>query len=296
MENNTAYDKITQIIIAELEKGSIPWQKPWATAGAPVNAKTGKEYRGINTLVLGLTAQTRGFKSNLWLTFNQAKDMGGYIKKGATGTPVVFWKLFTAEDKDTGEETTIPLLRHTTAFNLDQTEGVELPESRATTEHPEPLEPIVVAERVVDNMPNKPQMTVGGSRAFYKPSTDTVNMPERQSFKTSEGYYGTLFHELGHATGHASRLNRKGIASDRDFFGGQTYSKEELVAELTAAFVCGSIGIATTNEITNSVAYIQSWLKALKDDRKLLVHAAAAAQKAADYILGKVKPVDAETE
>jgi antirestriction protein ArdC len=277
-------DIITDAIIAKLESGVIPWKKPWnGSALAPRNYVTDKAYRGINAFLLTNTQ----FASPFFLTFKQVMEKKGSLKAGSKGFPVVFWSMVKAEDNETGDEKNIPFLKYYTVFNIEQT-SLEVP---AITEALLDFNPIEEAERMVANMPMAPEIRHGQAKAYYSPSFDYVNMPKRELFHCSEEYYNVLFHELGHSTGHKSRLARKGV-TEASYFGSHEYSKEELVAEMAAAFCCGELGIIPAT-LDNSAAYIQSWLKALKsqDNRNLIVSAASQAQKAFDYILDR-KPVE----
>lgn len=273
---------ITEQIIDRLEKGEIPWRRPWtplAGPNAPRNLLTGKPYRGINTFILAC----QSFSCPYWLTYKQARDKGGNIRRGETGTTVVFWKWVEVEDSENGEEKAIPFLRHYTVFNLEQTEGIEAPPSPIVIE--KPFNPIQTAEDIIAAMPRRPEIRHSGSRAYYKPTCDLVNIPPRETFHQEEEYYCTLFHEIGHATGHSSRLNRKGV-TDYTSFASHEYSKEELVAEMTAAFLCAETGIEQAT-IDNSAAYIQSWLKELNNDKSMVILAAGQAQKAVDFIINR---------
>lgn len=281
-EKIDVYQIITDRIIAMLEKGTVPWQKPWnGGANAPKNLVSGKEYRGVNSFILAAS----GFESPYWLTFKQAAALGGSVRKGEKATPVVFWKWLEVDDNDsvTGKKR-IPLLRYYSVFNVAQCDDIpadKLPAPVTERKHTAVEE----AEAVVQAMPKKPAIKLGHSAAFYSPASDFVGMPSPETFKASEYYYGTLFHELTHATGHASRLARKGIV-EFDEFGSDQYAGEELVAEMGAAFLCGHVGIVD-RVVDNSAGYISHWLGKLRDDRKLVVQAAAQAQKAVDFILNK---------
>jgi len=280
---STVYDIINQRIIELLEKGTVPWRKPWNTQiNMPKNLVSKKEYQGVNVFLLNCMP----YGSPYWLTFKQAKEKGGHIRKGEKSTPVIFWKLLDKMTTDASEEEgkngKIPLLRYYSVFNIEQCEGIEIPEPE---EVPRTFNPIDRAEEVILSMPHIPDIRHGGNRAYYRPSSDTISLPPRYSFESSEEFYCCCFHELTHATGHETRLARKTVM-ETTVFGSNEYSKEELVAEMGAAFLCGHCGIEQRT-LENSAAYIQGWLKALKDDRKLLVHAASQAQKAADYILDR---------
>ena len=274
------YEIITEQIIEKLEKGEIPWNRPWVGSEYPKNLVSKKEYRGINPFLL----MSGRYTSPYWVSYKQAQDMGGNVKKGEKSTMVVFWKQIKVKDRKDNEaiEKIIPMLRYYRVFNVEQCEGIE-GKVPALNVNPD-FQPIAACEKTVNDMQNKPTIEHRESRAYYRPSTDTVNMPQRESFVNEEFYYSVMFHELGHSTGHKDRLDRKDCNEGQ--FGSETYSKEELVAEMTAAFICGHCQIENKT-IDNSAAYIQSWLGKLKNDSKLVVLAAAAAQKAADYILNR---------
>lgn len=283
---NDVYQIITDRIISALEAGTVPWNKPWqskladGSSNAPANYRSGKAYRGVNAFLLGMTP----YDCPLWLTFKQAKEAGGCVRKGEKGMPVVFWKRLLGVDKATGEKKVIPLLRYYTVFNVRQCEGIEWNAPIAPVTGPA-FDPIANAVAIIEGMQNRPEIRHAGPQAYYSPSLDYVNMPKPEAFNAPEMYYSISFHELTHATGHKGRLNRKGVAFDNARFGSETYSKEELVAEMGAAFLCGHAGILNAT-IGDSAAYVANWLKVLKDDRKLVVQAAGLAQRAADYILG----------
>jgi antirestriction protein ArdC len=265
------YEVITTRIIELMQKGTVPWRQPWRGGNAsPKNLVSGKPYRGINVLMLGC----QGYTSPYWLTYNQAKDRGGNVKKGEKGTPVVFYKTY--EDKD---ENNRFVLRYFTAFNADQCEGIETPKpERAKTPH----ERIEACEAIVKGY-RGPTIQTGG-RACYQPLTDTVTVPAIDAFDRREEYYSTLFHELAHSTGAKHRLDREGITSGI-VFGSHNYSYEELIAECGAAFLCGATGIDAAT-VDNSAAYLASWIKKLKSEPQWIVKASSAAAKAADLIRG----------
>ncbi|NTW87742.1 MAG: DUF1738 domain-containing protein [Desulfobulbaceae bacterium] len=278
MGNPNVYEIITEQVLEIMSQGVIPWKKPWNARSAHRNLITGKQYRGINVFILSCT----GFSSPWWLSFKQAKEKGGMVRKGEKGRQIVFWKPFLTQDTETGKDKKVFMLRYYTVFNLDQIEGVEAPQESETIE----LEPIAEAERIVSEMQNRPTIEeAGGNKACYYPGKDSVQMPFFQDFDESEKYYSVLFHELGHSTGHVSRLARKEVQVCSRF-GSEDYSKEELVAEMTAAFICGESGILPAT-VENSAEYLQSWSAKLKDDKKMVINAAAAAQRAADYILNR---------
>jgi len=273
---DTPYQVITDRILALLEQGTVPWRQPWdSTTGLPRNLFSQRPYRGINVWLL--TAM--GYASPFWATFHQVKEAGGSIRKGEHGVPVVFWKVYDHEDPDTGDQEKRFVLRQYTVFNTTQFDGVAVPEIPVT---PHRFTPIERCAQLVDAMPHRPTILEGHQRAFYKPATDTLHMPSPACFHCPEAYYTILFHELTHAVGHPSRLNRKTL-TDLCLFGSPTYAKEELVAEMGAAYLGGVCGIANAT-IANSAAYLQSWIQVLRHDATLLVQAAAQAQRAADYI------------
>ncbi len=271
------YEIITERIMQKLEQGVVPWHKPWEQ-GIPRNLVSKHPYRGINVF---LTASA-GFSSPYWLTLKQANELRGSIQKGAKGTPVIFWKWLEREEPE-DEATTarrVPLLRYYTVFNLEQTTGIDAP----VEPDKQAFQPLEQCERIVAGMPQRPAIQHGEPRAYYVPTWDRVNMPRPELFDSPEEFYSTLFHELTHSTGHASRLNRSTL-TDLCPFGSTNYSKEELVAEMGAAFLCGACGIENRT-VDNSAAYVASWLRVLKNNRQMVILAAAQAQRAADFIQG----------
>lgn len=275
---NEVYERITDRITALLAQGTVPWHKPWkATTGLPRNLISHKPYRGINAFLL----LAMSYESPHWLTFRQATALGGSVRKGEKACPVVFWKQLKIEDKESDETKRIPLLRYYHVFNVAQCDGLKaLP---APTEEPtdRPAKP----EEILAKMPQPPVVKHGLTRAFYSPLEDWVGLPDRERFANQEGYYATLYHELVHSTGHEKRLNRASMKESTGY-GSNPYCREELVAEMGAAFLCGEAEIAE-RIVENSAAYIQGWLTQLQNDKTLLVQAAAQAQKAADFILGR---------
>jgi len=276
-EKVDVYQIVTDRIIGMLEDGVVPWNKPWATGSdAPMNLVSKKAYRGVNVWLLSCA----GFSSPYWVSYKQATELGGQVRKGEKSTPVVYWKMFETIDKDTKEKKVIPMLRYYNVFNVSQCDGLNIP----VTDEPQiTFNPIEEAEKIVANMQKKPVITHSEQSAYYRRDSDIVNMPQKETFKGEAEYYSTLFHELTHATGHESRLGRfQNVVSK---FGDTNYAKEELVAEMGASYLCGVAGIVDRT-IDNSAAYIASWLKRLKDDKKLVVSAAGKAHAACDYILG----------
>lgn len=288
------YDQITDKIITELEAGHVPWVQPWGTAAAkaplamPRNAATRRQYSGINVLILWGAVIEHGFQGQSWLTFRQALALGGNVRKGERGTTVVYADRFVPDDekrraRETGEEVqAIPFLKRFTVFNAAQCEN--LPEEIATTAPPpvptliEPTVEAVIRATGID-------FRIGGNRAFYVPSLDYVQVPPPQAYFEPINWHRTALHELGHATGHPSRLGRDLTGT----FGTKKYAFEELVAEMNAAFCCASLGIVPT---VRHADYIGSWLDVLREDNRAIVRAASQASKAADWILGFV-PADA---
>ena len=273
---SNVYAKVTDKIIALLEKGTVPWQRPWS-GGVPKNLVSAKPYRGINSLVLGLCSP---FASCFWLTYRQAQSRGGHVRRGERGFPVLFFR-FKDKERADGKTDRIPITRYYTVFNVEQCQDIEAPQP----ERPNDIQPIEACEEIVAGYPNSPTIEHGLARAYYQPSSDTINMPARPLFSSAEEYYSTLFHEISHSTGHGSRLERTAVM-DPIKFGTHAYSKEELCAELGASFLCAEAGIDPAT-IDNSAAYINSWLAKLRHDRRMLVQAASQAQQAADWILGR---------
>lgn len=289
------YQVITDRLITLLDKGVNPWVKPWNSAsGAPTSLSTGKVYRGINHLLLAITAMERNYTSKYWGTYEQISKRGGQVRKGETSTQVVLWTTFQVKDeKDPTKTKTVPTIRLFRVFNADQADDLGLP----VVEQVERTETEVIDEIEAALAPYEATLAAiraGGDRAFYRPATDVLTLPARETFHSTATYYDARFHELGHSTGHLSRLNREGVAGF-DHFGSQQYSREELVAQLTASFLSGHFGLIAET-IENSAAYLQSWIEVLKDDKKMIVKAAGQAQKAADLILDRQAPAVGEAE
>ena len=281
------YDDITDKIIAELEDGRLPWVQPWGTAAAqaplamPRNAATSRQYSGINVLILWGAVIQQGYPTQHWLTFRQALSLGGNVRKGERGTTVVYADRFTPEDekrraRETGEDAnSIPFLKRFTVFNAAQCEG--LPDDIAVEAPPPPpglIEPRVeelIAATGID-------FRIGGNRAFYVPSQDYVQVPPPQAYFEPINWHRTALHEMGHATGHASRLGRDFSGA----FGTRKYAFEELIAEISSAFCCASLGIVPT---VRHADYIGSWLEVMREDSRAIVRAASQASKAADWLL-----------
>jgi antirestriction protein ArdC len=291
------YDEITDKIVAELEAGRVPWVQPWGTAAAkaplamPRNAATGRHYSGINVLILWGAVVEHGFLGQSWLTFRQALALGGNVRKGERGTTVIYADRFVPDDerrraRETGDEAqAIPFLKRFTVFNAAQCEN--LPDDIPIVAPPPPaclIEPKVEALIRATGI----DFRIGGSRAFYVPALDYVQVPPPHAYFEPINWHRTALHELGHATGHRSRLGRDMAGS----FGSKKYAFEELVAEMNAAFCCASLGIVPT---VRHADYIGSWLEVLREDNRAIVRAASHASKAADWLLGFV-PLEGERE
>lgn len=285
------YQKFTELIISKLDQGIIPWRKPWNDMGAPSNYFTKKSYQGINLWLLA----SYGHKYPFYLTFRQAKNLGGKIKKGAKACPICFWN-FVYIDKETGNK--IPekevmnfpkeriskhtFLREYKVFPIEEIEGIEWELPSITKD---PLIPInKQCHQIWENMHHKPNLINQGSEAYYRKDLDEITMPSKNLISQAEAYYGVLFHEMIHSTGHESRLMRKGIMEPH-LFGSAEYSKEELIAEMGAGYLNNLTGILNEELLENSTAYIKHWITEFKNDKHLLIKAATQAQKAVDYIL-----------
>lgn len=279
------YDEVTRKVIAQLEGGRLPWVQPWGRAGGaalslPRNGITGRRYSGVNILLLWGAVIEHGYPSQGWLTFRQALAAGGCVRKGERGTTVVYADRFTprAEQERAAREGDAPgkvaFLKRFTVFNLAQCDGLEgadpepapLPE-REVVPHAEAL----IAATGAD-------FRIGGNMAFYSPSLDYVQVPPQPAFRDQINYYRTAFHELSHWTGHGSRLDR----DQSGVRGGKAYAREELVAEMGAAFLCASLGIVPT---VRHADYIGSWLEVVREDNRAIFRAASQASKAADFLL-----------
>lgn len=278
------YEAVTNRILSELEAGQIPWRKTWK-AGLPKSLSTGKEYRGVNLLVLGCTA----FTSRYWVTFCEVQRQGGHVRKGERATAVVYWKWRTPEElkelsEKTGKAQVAPFVPFTSAvFNLDQVEGIGRPADEALDRTINRLE---VASQMLEVMPDKPELLhTHTAEPAYIPQLDRVMLPHLSQFENADEYFATLFHELVHSTGNPKRLNRFVEAKGDQM---EKYSFEELVAEFGAAFLCGFAGIENPNTDALQASYIEGWSRVFRQDSRILVRAASAAQKATDYIRGKI--------
>lgn len=268
----STYQRITAQVIQAIEAGGVlPWRKPWAVR-KPCNALTSRPYRGINRLMLSLSE----FSDHRWLTFNQARLLGGSVAKGERGSTVMLYQ--DVEDEETGKERLI--CRAFTVFNVEQCTGLDLPKGSIAQALDGDLE---AAEQIVTGYRDCPKLHIGTERAAYFPVRDAVVVPPMRDFETPEAFYGTLFHELIHSTGHPSRLNRLSLEKGNEY-GSAEYAEEELIAEIGAAFLSSEAGI---ENLAPTTSYINSWLsKALNSDSSLIIKAASNAQKAVDWILG----------
>ena len=272
------YKEVTDRIIAQLENGIIPWQKPWIASGNAISHVTGHSYSLLNQMLLG--------KPGEYVTFAQCQKEGGKVRKGEKSQMVVFWKFIEQEDPETKEKKQVPFLRYYNVFHIDQCEGLT---AKRTVSLPQTASADEKAENMIAEYVQRSGVTIKhqeGDRAFYSPSSDSITLPLLDQFAETAEYYSTAFHELTHSTGHVSRLNRLDKTS---FFGTEAYSKEELVAEIGAAMLVNAAGIETSSSFRNSAAYIQNWLKVLRDDKRFIISASGKAEKAVNLILYGVK-------
>jgi antirestriction protein ArdC len=284
-ERETIYSEVTARVIAELEAGPLPWVQPWDSAACgctmPHNAATGRSYSGINILILWAAVIRSGYVSQRWLTFRQAQALGGTVRRGERGTTVCYADRFTPKDEaerahdEARDARTIAFLKRFTVFNVDQCDG--LPDTLAAAPTQLPEADILPRVRALIDASGA-DFRIGGNQAYYSPARDYVAVPEPSAFREPINWHRTALHELGHWTGHPSRLNR----DQRGSFGSGDYAREELVAEMASAFACASLSIQPTVRHSD---YIGGWLTVLRDDDKAIFRAASAASKAADYLL-----------
>lgn len=283
------YQAVTDRVVAALEAGTVPWRRPWVAGthttqpGMPCNAISGRRYRGINAVLLSMTQMAHASDDPRWLTYRQAAERGWQVRAGERGTPVVFFKRLDVHEQPDGQEggdgeavtRRIPILRGFTAFHASQVDGMPAYQPPTLDEVPwqKPDAPELIVAR------SGVRVRTSGDRAFYSPTLDFIGMPTASAFRSPESYAATLLHELGHASAASSRLNRD--LSGR--FGSRAYANEELIAELTSCLVCAVLGLPS--DIENHASYLQSWLDVLREDRRAIFRAAAAAQKAADWML-----------
>ena len=290
---NNLYEEVTNQIITIMEQGQIPWVKPWTgTSAGAISHNTGKPYSLLNQLLLQIPGE--------YVTFNQVRKEGGRVKKGAKAKHVYFWKQLIKELRDEDgrpvlneegkpKSQTIPVLKAFSVFHLDDCEGIK---AKWTDKLPEaPAHPIEAAEAALMDYVNREKITLVADkisdRAYYSPALDLINLPRISQYKDAAEYYSTAFHEATHSTGHPSRLNRLNLSGKLAAFGSEDYSKEELTAEIGAACILHQMGIETPGSLRNSAGYIQGWLKALRDDKSLIIGAAARAEKAVKLILNQ---------
>ncbi|MGB8842302.1 MAG: zincin-like metallopeptidase domain-containing protein [Aliidongia sp.] len=293
-DRTSLYAEITDKIIAELEAGRVPWVQPWGTAKAalalPKNAATGRRYTGVNVLILWQAVTERGFAGQSWLTFRQALDLGGHVRKGEKGTIVVYADRFIPEAERRraeccGDEPgSIPFLKRFTVFNTDQC--ADLPADLATAPPPVP-EGLILPQAEALIAATGIEFRLGGDRAFYVPSEDYVQVPRPEAYFEPINWHRTALHEAGHAVGHPSRLNRDLSGA----YGSKKYAFEELIAEIASAFLCASLNIVPT---VRHADYIASWLDVLREDDRAIIRAASAASKTADYLLAFLPGQSAE--
>ena len=279
--NRDIYQAITDRFVEQLKRGTVPWQKPWFGVQ---NIVSRKPYRGINALLLGST----DYQSPFWITFKQALDLGGHVRKGERSTPVIYYKILEKRDeagkvmlRNDGRPARIPVVRWANVFNLDQTEGIQAPSMTVNQGTTQPCEK---AAAIVENARLCP-IHHAGFAAYYSPQDDVIRIPAPSTFHSREDYCHSLYHEMIHASGHSSRLDREGVTQQARF-GSERYSKEELVAELGAAFLSNEAGILDSVRFENSAAYLGSWINKLENDPRMIVSAASQAQKASDFVLG----------
>ncbi|MBK8483854.1 MAG: DUF1738 domain-containing protein [Saprospiraceae bacterium] len=288
------YEEVTNKIISLIEQGVAPWRRTWSTYGLARNYGTKHIYTGINLVLMNNTIHLIPY----FMTFKQVKEYDGQIRKGAKAEKVIFFDVFYKDGNDVsltkevalnrrknGEKIQIiKFIKYYSVFNIEDIEGIEfeIPEIEL-----KPNEKIALCEAIIENMPKRPELRqIDANRACYAPELDFVNMPSIKQFESAEYYYATFFHELTHATGHASRLAREEVMNPQKF-GSMHYSKEELVAEMGASFLCSSVQIDYDNIVENNAAYLAGWLKVLKEDSKFIFKVSSEAQKAADYILDR---------
>lgn len=298
------YQKVTERVIAGLEKKGLSWFKAWSSGddAFPINNTTGKVYNGVNVFWLSAIAQDEGYEFNEWLTFKQAVAKGGMVRKGQKSSEVIFWNI-AYKHKDDGryfankkklEEAKVKeseclkifSLRTFPVFNIGQCDDIEPRRKKVEEVKGTTFKPSDRADKIIKGYKKMPSLKHGGGRAYYSAKKHHIQMPKRDDFTASGDYYHTLFHEMTHSTGHDTCLNRKGVAFGNEGFGSETYSKEELVAEIGSEFLSGLTGVEASKGEENSQAYINGWIKNLKDHPKLIVNASQQAMKSVNFILG----------
>lgn len=279
MNTNKIYDEVVARITKELESGNIPWLKPWTGANGAWSRATGRNYSLLNQFLM---------PKGEYATFKQIQEEGGHVLKGSKSYPVIFWKIYTKEEEDeNGEKVTrkYPVLKEYRVFNIETQTDLERKYNKdaGTSE----IEPLPILEGMREAYTKKYGIEfyeMEGDRAYYSPMRDMVVVPLKEQFNDTAEYYSTVYHELGHSTGHSKRLNR-GLDTQNAAFGSETYGREELVAELTACGILANLGVETNTSFRNNAAYIQSWLKAIKEDPKAIVWASSRAEKAYEMIM-----------
>ena len=283
MTNKQIYEKVNEKIMDLISKGTMPWEMTWEGSTLPINFASNTQYRGINIWMLSATAMFNGYSHNQWLTFNQARKLGGAVKRNEKASFVVFAKKIEKKGQDDvteDERDSFFLYQYYNVFNIAQCDGITPIENKVRENTP-----LEEAEKIVAGYKNKPEIIRGQYSPCYSPLNDKVFMPTIDAFKSSEEYYGALFHELAHSTGHESRMNRD-LAGKMDK---TSYSKEELIAEFTASYLRAMTGIATPVADANSASYIDGWSEIIKKDSRIIMNSASKAMRVADYILGKKK-------
>ncbi|MGD0900308.1 MAG: zincin-like metallopeptidase domain-containing protein [Thermoguttaceae bacterium] len=297
MIRNDLYQRITDQIVAQLENGVAPWQRPWATIGGglPTNVVSRKPYRGINTLLLWSAAEEHGYQSPLWATYRQWDALSGHVNRGERSTKIIFWNVTrqTVLNENTGEdeEQRRFFCKEYSVFNLDQCGGEALNRFRAPVLPPRDFIDFQPAEKAI--AATGAEIRHGGNRAYFDTLHDFIQLPIKDAFASSASYYATVLHELSHWSGHESRLRRIDKLAR---FGDQRYSAEELVAELAGAFLTASLGIPNERTLDNAAAYLGHWLEVLRSDNRAIFTAATAASAAADYILDFSRQVEEPAE
>ncbi len=270
------YAQITDRIIAQLEAGTVPWHKPWKSSIGAISRSTGKPYSVLNQLLLPYDGE--------YVTFRQAAEEGHPVKKGEKASAVFFFKFIESEDKDTGEKKTVPLLKYYSVFHISQCPGMK-PRFAVSESILSDLQPDQKAETMLDGYISRSGVRLRkekSNRAYYSPALDTIVVPELNQYTELSEYYSTIFHEAVHSTGHPTRLNR---ITDVARFGSDSYSKEELTAELGASYLVNATGLETDSSFQNSAAYLNGWLSTLKGDKRFIVSAAGQAEKAVRLIM-----------
>ena len=280
IKSKNIYAKITDLIIERLEQGEIAWENPVINNCRPQNLVSGSMYKGINPIILSRS------ETPFFMTFKQAKKIGANVKKGAKALPIVFWDVTTKKvenEKEEIENKNFYFLKYYNVFNISDIENIPNKYMEKTILNENHNIKIQTAEQIINNYKNPPKFEYCTGTPHYSPTNDTIRTPKKEYFKNANHYYSTVYHEMGHSTGHVSRLNRLKSCSKSLNYRSNEYAKEELVAELTASFLMAETGEKIN--IKNRTAYIQSWLKALKNDCKILLQAAGKAEKAVNYVL-----------